>query len=52
MTPFQANTGACGVQAKHGEKWFDVNRIFPTQHVGTDQGWHFDYPVLEARFLF
>ena len=39
-----------------GQVWFQLagmgffsNRVFPTEGLGTKEGWHYVYPVHEAR---
>ena len=33
-----------------GDTGFFSNRVFPTDGLGTKEGWHYVYPVHEARF--
>lgn len=37
------------VQALYDGNFFETTRVFPTQGIGTDAGWHYSYPVMEVR---
>jgi len=36
------------MQALYDGNFFETTRVFPTQDIGKDAGWHYSYPVMEV----
>ncbi|BDA51191.1 hypothetical protein COCOBI_18-0670 [Coccomyxa sp. Obi] len=39
--------GAFKIHALYDKNYFETTRVFPTHHIGTQDGWYYLYPVME-----